>query len=209
MLVMAQGSAWVRARNAFVAAAGMAVLLAMISASEMARTRWELTLEQGNMAGREVIFPAAWFMFLDRPILGWGAQASVYELGKRLGEYHTRDTHNLYLWVLTEDGLLGFIPYFWAVWLCARSAWRSRRLLYGLVPMALLSTVLVVNLSLTWQYRKLHWLFLGLALASASPIRKVARRARIRRRVLRAGNLPEGTGQEGRSSAGGSAALAG
>ena len=45
----------------------------------------------------------------------------LHTTGARTGK-ERRDTHNLYLWVLTEDGLLGAIPFFFAIWLCVRAA---------------------------------------------------------------------------------------
>ena len=120
-------------------------------------------------------------MFLDRPIMGWGHEVNTIELGLRLGD-RPRDTHNTYLWVLTEEGLAGGLPYFAGLALCARAAWRGRRSAYGLIPLSLLSTVLVVSLSLTWQYRKVNWLVLGLALAGEKPFQ-----SRASGRVARSG----------------------
>ncbi len=110
ILVLRRGSAWIRVRNMFIVVAGLSVLIAMASSSETARQRWELTYEKGSLAGREKIYPVAWRMFLERPVLGWGVGTNLLQLGHRLGEGGERDTHNVYLWVLTEDGLIGGIP---------------------------------------------------------------------------------------------------
>ncbi|MGH9368024.1 MAG: O-antigen ligase family protein [Thermoanaerobaculia bacterium] len=169
VLVLKKGSAWLRLRNALVAATALAVLVIMVASVDVSRRRWEVAVEGRTMAGRERIYPAAWQMFLERPLLGWGAESHVIELGSRTGTPR-RDTHNLYLAVLTEDGLVGSIPYFLGLWLCCRAAWRGRRLSYGLVPLALLTTVLIINLDLTWQSRKLQWLIFALALASERPL---------------------------------------
>ena len=37
-----------------------------------------------NMSGRENIFPAAWEMFKDKPLIGWGPIDNKYELGTRV-----------------------------------------------------------------------------------------------------------------------------
>src|SRR5215471_8214269 len=84
---------------------------------------------QGNLAKREVIFPTAFKMFKDRPLIGWGA-ANQYVLAVRLGLppklHETRDTHNLFLEVLTATGILGAIPFGWGLWICCWSAWKAR-----------------------------------------------------------------------------------
>ena len=183
VLVFREGPAWLRARNAAIAAIALIVLIVLASTWEVTRRRWQMTLQKGSMAGREYIIPNAWHMFLEKPILGWAPGQNLVELGAREG-MERRDTHNLYLLVLTEDGLVGSIPYFIALWLCLRSAWRARNLEFGLVPLALLVVVLVANLSLTWQWRKLQWLVFGLALASTGPILK-------RRLPPRVARLPE------------------
>jgi O-antigen ligase len=169
VLVLRPGSAWLRLRNSVIAVLGLASLLTMLLMTDVTRRRWEVAFQRETMAGREKIYPIAWKMFLEKPILGWAAGRNVRELGARMG-VERKDTHNLYLWVLSEDGVVGGIPYFIGLALCARAAWRGRKAAYGLVPLALLSVVLVTNLSLTWQYRKLHWLVLGLALAGERPI---------------------------------------
>jgi O-antigen ligase len=176
VLVLRRGSAWLRFRNMLVVATALAVLLVMASSWEASRRRWLATFERGTLSGREEIYPLAWGMFLERPIMGWGIGGNIRELGTRT-RVGLRDTHNLYLWILTEDGVIGAIPYFLGLWLCFRAAWRSRKLSYGLVPLALLSAVLIVNMDVTWQYRKLHWLVLALALASERPLQA----AKIRR----------------------------
>jgi O-antigen ligase len=172
VLVLQEGSIGLRVRNAVLVATGLVVLIVMSLTWEVSRKRWEATVEQGSMAGRERIYPVAWKMFLDRPVFGWGPGMNIHRLGVRLAERRDLDTHNLYLWVLTEDGLAGSIPYFLGVWLCVRAAWLGRKRAYGVVPLAMLSVVLLVNGSVTWQYRKLYWVVLGLALASARPLQK-------------------------------------
>ena len=74
--------------------------------NDAVRTRWERTYSEGNMSGREKIMPVAWSMFIESPIVGWGPVNNVVELGYRFGR-PTLDTHNGYLWVLTETGLAG------------------------------------------------------------------------------------------------------
>ena len=53
--------------------------------------------------------PEAWNMFIQAPIMGWGPGNHIIELGSRFGR-KPLDTHNGYLWVLTETGLAGQSP---------------------------------------------------------------------------------------------------
>lgn len=125
--------------------------------------------QTGNMAGREIIFPTALQMFKDRPVPGWGPQ-NQYVLAVRLGlppgQYFTRDTHMLYLEVLTATGILGGIPYFTALWLCCWGAWKARRGIEGILPTVLMAALVVGNLSGNYIQLKLQWVLLAYALAS-------------------------------------------
>lgn len=139
--------------------------------NDAVRMRWERTFSEGHMSGRERIMPEAWNMFIQAPIIGWGPGNHIIELGRRFGRKPV-DTHNGYLWVLTETGLVGAIPYFFALWLCLRSAWRARHGPEGSLPLALLVCVFLVNMSLTWHLRKILWMVLAYSVASEAFLRK-------------------------------------
>jgi len=184
LLVFLRGSGarWSRARNALLVLAAMGIVVWISTRSETALVRWHATLETGNLAGREAIYPEAWRMFLERPIAGWGPVKHVYELGSRVADAAVdgkTDTHNLVLWLLTETGVLGLAPFAFALWLCARGALRARRGPEGVLPLALLATMLALSMSGTWQFRKLFWLVLAYALAAGSGplVRRTARPA--------------------------------
>ena len=154
--------------------AGFVVLLAVGSLSlaayqsEAFRLRWEKTLNEGSLAGRERIYPDAWAMFLEKPLTGWGPGRHLHELGERTGDFRGVDTHNLYLYILTETGIMGAIPFFLGMWRCLQAAWKARYGTQGILPCAMLICVLIVNMSITWDRRKLYWFVLAYALASAS-----------------------------------------
>jgi O-antigen ligase len=179
-LVLRKGPISLKIRNAFVVGVGLTILVTLVASWSISRQRWERALHQGSMAGRENIYPAAWRLFLEKPVFGWGPGTNVWILGLVLGEGHERDTHNGYLWVLTEDGVVGGLPYILGAVLSLRAAWRGRTHSYGLVPLALVCSVLVVNLSLTWHFRKLFWLILAVAQASERPLRSARTRRAVR-----------------------------
>lgn len=135
------------------------------------RDRWARAWNTGQFAGREQIIPEAWQMFTQKPLAGWGPVLNIVELGRRFEE-PSIDTHNLYVWILTETGLLGGIPFFLGIWLCLRGAWRVRQGAEGSLPLAMLTCVLAVNMSLTWLSRKQFWLILAYAVASEQTFRR-------------------------------------
>jgi len=155
----------VRLKVGLIIVIAMSLLIGISYYYEPAKKRWERTFTEGSMAGRERIFPAALEMVFEKPLIGWGPTHHYYELGSRLGRPF-RDTHNLYLWILTETGLVGAIPFFIAVWYCLRGAWKARGGVDGPLPLALLLALLTINLSLTWHNMKLFWIVLAYTLAS-------------------------------------------
>jgi O-antigen ligase len=177
VIVLRKGTAWARLRNAVIVAVALTVFLVANFSLEMNRQRWEKTLEGGTMAGRETIFPAAWKLFLERPLTGWGPATHYKVLGARFFRDEL-DTHNLYLWLLTQVGLFGTVPYFVGMLLCLRSSWRARAGPQGVLPLALMVLALTINMSLTWHEKKVYWVILALALASSQPILERFQRAR-------------------------------
>lgn len=123
------------------------------------------TFQQGNVAGRDEIYRAGWQLFLERPILGWGPVEFLYKLGGRLN-LPQRDPHGMFFWIVLEAGLVGALFFFAGVWLCIRAAWKSRTGPEGILPLALMVTVIVVNLSTSWFAHKTFWVVLAIALAS-------------------------------------------
>jgi O-antigen ligase len=123
----------------------------------------------GNLAKREVIFPMAFAEFKARPLIGYGP-ANQYVLAIKLGLppklHQTRDTHNLFLEVLTATGVLGTIPFLWALWVCCWSAWKARRGIEGILPAAQMMSTMVGNLTGNYIVLKLQWVLLAYAMAS-------------------------------------------
>ena len=124
---------------------------------------------QGNFAGRQEIFPAAFQLFKNRPLTGWGA-SNQYMLAVRLGLppalHLTRDTHNLFLEVLTSTGLAGAIPFLTGLGLCCLGAWKARHGSEGILPAAQMVALLAGNMSGNYIVLKLQWVLLAYAMAS-------------------------------------------
>ncbi|MGH7793411.1 MAG: O-antigen ligase family protein [Candidatus Binatia bacterium] len=150
-------------------------LLWFVVHSPTAFTRWKMTFEEGHVSGRETIFSSASDMFMEKPLLGWRPYEFQVELGRRVGIlFGQRDAHNLYLHLLLEVGTVGAIPFFIGLWSCGRTAWRARNSHFGLLPLALLLTILAASMSGTGLARKPLWLVLAFAAAARAtvPVRR-------------------------------------
>jgi O-antigen ligase len=147
--------------------AGVVVVAVMMSSSTV--TRLQLTVGERHYGQRDELWLTSLGMVWDRPILGWGPYLNYYELGGRMGEAFL-DTHNSFLLVFTQAGFIGGIPYLIGVGYSVIAAVRARRdSCYGIV-FPLLVTLIVLNQSLSWHNRKLHWIVLALALCAGRAI---------------------------------------
>jgi O-antigen ligase len=162
-------------RNTLAVLLAFALLSWAVWLTPLMRSRVERA-ENMDLAGRQVIFPTAAAMFLEKPFFGWGPNQNKYELAYRLPgqEYDRRDTHNLVLEVVTSVGLLGAIPFALGTGLCLWAAWRARRGPYGTLPFALAAAMLTANMSSNYIAFKLHWLVFAYGAAAGS---LVARRS--------------------------------
>jgi O-antigen ligase len=172
---------WAKAKSMIIVLAVLGVVVWAALQTPLIAERYMRTIYENNMAGREMIFPAAWDMFKEKPLIGWGPTDNMYELGKRLRitkdptisrrsdtNKGAMDTHNMFLDVLTSTGLFGAVPLFIYIILCMLAAWRARSGSQGALPLAMVVTVILINMSGNWIASKLDWLMLAYALASAS-----------------------------------------
>ncbi len=130
--------------------------------------RWREYYYEGDTSGRGVIYAAATKMISERPIFGWHPVFSFYELGRRVGLWEGRDTHNLFLHLLIAVGVIGTLPFLCGLYLCAQAAWKARAGPWGQMPAAVLFGILAANMSLTLVTWKPQWLFFALTIAAAS-----------------------------------------
>jgi O-antigen ligase len=87
-------------------------------------------------------------------------------MARRYGEYI--DFHNLYLWVLTEVGLVGAVPFFLWIASALRSAWNARSGPQEAVPLAILVCILIANMANTMYAHKYFWLGFAYVFASGA-----------------------------------------
>ncbi|HEX7120773.1 MAG TPA: O-antigen ligase family protein [Gemmatimonadaceae bacterium] len=158
------------ALNVVAGAIGITALIWGALQSDVMRARIELTTVSGDLAGREVIYPAGLAMFVERPLLGWGPIDNQFEIARRIQDPHLprRDAHNLVLELVTATGIVGAVPFLIGLGLIVRAAWRARHGALGSLPLAMLATVFMGSVSGTWIASKILWLSMAIALAAGT-----------------------------------------
>jgi O-antigen ligase len=188
VFTLRKGTVVTRLRNALLVVLGFGFFIFIASYSDLVRHRFTATLEDGSVSSREQIYPMAIQMIWEKPLVGWGTEVNTWELGNRvqLPRYEHMDTHNLVLYVLTSTGIMGAIPFFIGIGLCARAAFKARGGAHGVLPLAMCVVVLVSDMSSSGLHWKQHWLILAYALASswysATDSQSVVQSAQLHRR---------------------------
>ena len=113
------------------------------------------------MGGRTTIWNAGARAFLKKPITGYGAGSFAPAVRPILG--YPRVSHNSYLTVLVEQGIVGFLLYigmFFAVLVAARQL----PVLERRFAFVLLATLAIAMLPLAWEDQKTAWFTLAAVL---------------------------------------------
>ena len=124
--------------------------------------RWEETIKEGRMSGREDIFPASIEMIKRKPTLGYGPAEHLYVLGPMTGK-EMRDPHSSFIWTMHEVGLVGGLPYLIGFLLCGWIAFKKNRKVGDNLPLALWMIVFIASNDVTLLYSKTAWLVLAIA----------------------------------------------
>jgi O-antigen ligase len=104
-------------------------------------------------------------MISERPFFGWQPIEFRYELGFRTGLGAARDSHNTYLHLFMEVGIVGAVPFLIGLGLCGKGAWKARNRNLGLLPLALFVASLAGGISSTTIYEKTLWFVLAVTVA--------------------------------------------
>ena len=145
--------------------------------------RYEKTFETGSMSGREEIYPEAWRLFRERPLIGWGPIDTQYQLAMRtagftIGEHNadglsasqSREMHNLLLEILASMGIVGGLPLLVCLAVSIAAAWNARAGPRGTAPFTLLAVALVLSMGINWSASKQLWFILAYATASGTAV---------------------------------------
>src|SRR5262245_49942873 len=101
----------------FAALATIAIVYLIATTPDLL-ARWQDSYYEGKLSNRETIFAASVEMISEKPIFGWGPIEYGYVLGLRGGMWDPNDTHNLFLHLLVEVGIIGTIPFLIGLCLC-------------------------------------------------------------------------------------------
>lgn len=170
LVFTAGGSLKVRLRNGLVTVLALGLFTYAAFTATVMKNRLEATAETGTLAGREQLWPSLVEMALEKPWAGWGPINNQYEVAARTTDMarERRDAHNLWLELMTAEGLAGTVPFLIGLGMCVVAAWRGRTSPYGIVPFALVALFLVANVSTNLAAYKPFWWVLALALGSGS-----------------------------------------
>lgn len=166
------------ARRLLVASAVLGALLLLVayefSHGTQAAARLDAAWNRGDTAGRDAIWKAAWGMFQEKPFFGHGAANNLLRLGIQMNSPF-RDTHNFFLAVLTQVGLVGALPLIGALFHALWRAWRYGGRTGDGLPFALMAAMIALLMPTTAYHQKILWIVLaGAAACDLEPDRAPA-----------------------------------
>lgn len=128
----------------------------------------------GQNNPRARMAPVLWEMFLRSPLYGLGPDSYEWELTRRAMPYLIRDgmliaAHNLFLLLLVETGIIGFLLFSAGVGTALLAAWRARHQACGPLPLALLVPFVIGAFTVCDPSHHLaFWVAMAYALAGAA-----------------------------------------
>lgn len=160
----------VRLRNLASAAVVVLILVSLCLGISTIRERFEQSIFNGDLAERQIIYPASIAMIEEKPLLGWGPYNHLKELHYRVpfSREDLCDTHNVALFVFTEVGLVGGLPFIVGLAISYLKVWRARKNTHVAIALALFSSLMVMSISGSVLIFKLFWLLLAFALAESN-----------------------------------------
>lgn len=131
--------------------------------------RWVLTVYEAHDGHRLALLSIGWDLFMERPLFGFGMYENMLEIAKMMGLSGVFGAHSMPLNILTEVGLVGGLPYFGALLCCLCLCIKRIRQTEETALLSIFFYLLFVNLSINWEFRKMHWILL--AYVCARPIK--------------------------------------
>ena len=116
LLLMSSSPRVRRACVCLIVAAGAGLLIAF-SFDDGKTSISDRLEERSPVEFRLVMYQTGVEMFLEKPLLGWGAEDLQPELAKRVNDFHQKAFffHNTYLEIAVQHGLVGLALYLWVV----------------------------------------------------------------------------------------------
>jgi O-antigen ligase len=167
-----------------IACFGLMGLIFFVMSNADFMKRWTRA-EEGDSAGRDHIMRNSLAMLSERPLLGWGpveysGELMIRDKGYLDPESGMQTPHNLVMEVFLQVGIIGAIPFFFAIGYCGLIAWNGRRGELGILPFALLVSLFIGNQFHSFITSKPMWLVLS-ACTTASTL--AASQSNLRRKL--------------------------
>lgn len=158
-----------RARRLLIVGSVVGALILMVanefSQGTEAATRLDAAWNEGDTAGRGAIWRACSAMFQEKPYFGFGPINNIFRLGIHMNRPF-RDTHNFFLALLTQVGLVGALPLISAVFYALWPAWRYGGRSGDARPFALMAALISLLFPSTAYHLKIVWIVFAAAVAS-------------------------------------------
>jgi O-antigen ligase len=119
-----------------------------------------------DTANRIEIYSAAIKTLISRPVIGYGPYYNLFILPKYYYIGPILDTHNIFLWVLTSSGIIGFVPFALIILISGINAYKSRIGKDNIVPFSLFCLLFMFSQTVTNINNKLFWIILAYAASS-------------------------------------------
>lgn len=141
---------------------GIGVFIILNDKSMMMRIL--LSVNEGDSAGRDLIWINAWKLAQTLPLFGFGFKGYMFELGHMMGS-HIKATHNTFLAMLLSIGWIGLLLFISFYLYVLKIVWKNRTLPYGNF---LFSAFIICTLSaqtINLEITKWFWIILALCIS--------------------------------------------
>lgn len=126
-----------------------------------------------SLKGRLEFWRVAFELFRNKPLTGYGQGTyfSAYYIEYGMNEWYTRFTHNHYLQVLSELGIVGLVMFLWFIWngfkaVVYNAKQSSKAIAFWGMVAAMVAFLLHIGVDFTWNFpavTALFFFFLGVA----------------------------------------------
>lgn len=145
------------------------IIIQYILQSEVLLTRLIKSFEEGDLAGRDVIWQNIIPLIKANPILGVGQTG--YAAYTQQVFYGPRSPHNVIIEVMSYTGLVGLMIYLLFVFRSFMFGWKAYKFKRGILPLLLLIPMAGYLLSGQILTNKIGWVIFGYASASGAFLR--------------------------------------
>lgn len=165
-----------------IAIAGVIVLALQ---SEITRQRFEAAWYARDSSARDDIYLTSIELIQQNPWKGYGMSNHAYQIGAwdpTLIKTPYRDAHNIVLAAVLQAGVIGASLYAVGLFSILANVWRLRATKEAFLFFGVVGFLLIGNLLLPFDLRKVHWLMLGMLTNGQSGLSLVGLKKR--------GNIP-------------------